>query len=425
MRRRPHSPQRGRGRQTSARGGSGSCGTRRRPRDRRPAASRRAPPRTRRAPEQPEPAAHPVDVGVHRDLRPVEGEDQDAGGGLAPDSGERVRNSTAWSRGASAIQSRSGWSWSSRRTAWMPGPLRVGEPSGADRLDHLGRSARRGPPPRWETGREAGRRRRRGSCRRCSGRGRSGRARRSDGRAARSRGGRRARATGRGSRARGASQAASSRSAHGPRIWSGAYVDAGSGLSRSKHYGYNLAESARGPTRPQRRQKAAKWLERPVAPDRPVLRCLQRVPGRARDRRRASVDGARERPPRHPPGAARSARSSSPAFQQAFLAHQWVIDLANWMYFNSHFVITTAFLVWLYLYRQRPLQLRPQHVPGRDGPGADRLRAVPDRAAADVPGRRLHRHDRRLHQHEPGLVVHRASWSTRTRRCRACTSPSR
>ena len=40
-----------------------------------------------------------------------------------------------------------------------------------------------------------------------------------------------------------------------------------------------------------------------------------------------------------------------PAFQQAFLAHQWVIDLANWMYFNSHFVITTSFLVWLYLFR--------------------------------------------------------------------------
>jgi hypothetical protein len=40
-----------------------------------------------------------------------------------------------------------------------------------------------------------------------------------------------------------------------------------------------------------------------------------------------------------------------PSFQQAFLAHQWVIEIANWMYFNSHFVITTAFLVWLYLYR--------------------------------------------------------------------------
>jgi hypothetical protein len=40
-----------------------------------------------------------------------------------------------------------------------------------------------------------------------------------------------------------------------------------------------------------------------------------------------------------------------PAFQQAFLNHQWIIDLANWSYFNSHFVITTAFLAWLYLYR--------------------------------------------------------------------------
>ena len=40
-----------------------------------------------------------------------------------------------------------------------------------------------------------------------------------------------------------------------------------------------------------------------------------------------------------------------PAFQQAFLNHQWIIDLANWSYFNSHFVVTTAFLVWLYLYR--------------------------------------------------------------------------
>src|SRR5437763_15153557 len=40
-----------------------------------------------------------------------------------------------------------------------------------------------------------------------------------------------------------------------------------------------------------------------------------------------------------------------PSFQQAFLSHQWIIDLANWMYFNSHFVVTTSFLVWLYLFR--------------------------------------------------------------------------
>jgi hypothetical protein len=40
-----------------------------------------------------------------------------------------------------------------------------------------------------------------------------------------------------------------------------------------------------------------------------------------------------------------------PGFQQAFLSHQWVIELANWMYFNSHFVITISFLAWLYLFR--------------------------------------------------------------------------
>jgi hypothetical protein len=40
-----------------------------------------------------------------------------------------------------------------------------------------------------------------------------------------------------------------------------------------------------------------------------------------------------------------------PAFQQAFMAHQWLIAIANWTYFNSHFVVTTAFLVWLYLFR--------------------------------------------------------------------------
>jgi hypothetical protein len=40
-----------------------------------------------------------------------------------------------------------------------------------------------------------------------------------------------------------------------------------------------------------------------------------------------------------------------PGFQQAFISHRWVIDAANWMYFNSHFVITLTFLAWLYLFR--------------------------------------------------------------------------
>lgn len=37
--------------------------------------------------------------------------------------------------------------------------------------------------------------------------------------------------------------------------------------------------------------------------------------------------------------------------QATLLSHQWIIDVANFLYMNSHFVVTTAFLVWLYLFR--------------------------------------------------------------------------
>jgi hypothetical protein len=42
-----------------------------------------------------------------------------------------------------------------------------------------------------------------------------------------------------------------------------------------------------------------------------------------------------------------------PGLQNLFLDHRWVIDFANFMYMNSHFVVTTAFLVWLYLFRNQ------------------------------------------------------------------------
>jgi membrane-associated phospholipid phosphatase len=40
-----------------------------------------------------------------------------------------------------------------------------------------------------------------------------------------------------------------------------------------------------------------------------------------------------------------------PALQSLMLNFQWVIEGANWMYVNSHFIITTSFLAWLYLFR--------------------------------------------------------------------------
>jgi hypothetical protein len=40
-----------------------------------------------------------------------------------------------------------------------------------------------------------------------------------------------------------------------------------------------------------------------------------------------------------------------PGLQQALIDHHWLIDTANFMYLNAQFVITTGFLVWLYLFR--------------------------------------------------------------------------
>lgn len=40
-----------------------------------------------------------------------------------------------------------------------------------------------------------------------------------------------------------------------------------------------------------------------------------------------------------------------PGLQRDALGHAWLIDIANWLYVNSHFTITIVFLAWLYLFR--------------------------------------------------------------------------
>ena len=42
-----------------------------------------------------------------------------------------------------------------------------------------------------------------------------------------------------------------------------------------------------------------------------------------------------------------------PNLQSVFINHRWIIDFANYMYMNSHFVVTTVFLVWLYVFRNQ------------------------------------------------------------------------
>jgi hypothetical protein len=40
-----------------------------------------------------------------------------------------------------------------------------------------------------------------------------------------------------------------------------------------------------------------------------------------------------------------------PSFQKALLDERWLIDIANFLYLNTHFVVTTTFLVWIYMFR--------------------------------------------------------------------------
>jgi membrane-associated phospholipid phosphatase len=42
-----------------------------------------------------------------------------------------------------------------------------------------------------------------------------------------------------------------------------------------------------------------------------------------------------------------------PNLQSIFIDHRWIIDFANYMYMNSHFVVTTTFLIWLYVFRNQ------------------------------------------------------------------------
>jgi PAP2 superfamily len=42
-----------------------------------------------------------------------------------------------------------------------------------------------------------------------------------------------------------------------------------------------------------------------------------------------------------------------PNLQHDLIGHAWLVDLANFMYINTHFVVTVGFLVWLYMYRNK------------------------------------------------------------------------
>ena len=102
-----------------------------------------------------------------------------------------------------------------------------------------------------------------------------------------------------------------------------------------------------------------------------------------------------------------------------------MIDFANFMYMNSHFVLTTGFLVWLYLRRNDSFYFVRNMFMVAMGlalvgyalfPTAP-PRLFPEYGFVDTIN------DFSSVNHDSALV--KSSSSTRTRPCRACTAPSR
>ena len=94
-----------------------------------------------------------------------------------------------------------------------------------------------------------------------------------------------------------------------------------------------------------------------------------------------------------------------PGFQQALIHHTpWLVDFANFMYLNSHFVITTGFLAWLYLCRNEHFYFVRNMFLIAMGLALVGYALFPTAPPRLFPGVRLHGHDRDLHRGRPGLA---------------------
>ena len=95
------------------------------------------------------------------------------------------------------------------------------------------------------------------------------------------------------------------------------------------------------------------------------------------------------------------------------------------MYFNSHFVITTSFLVWLYLFRNENFNFVRNMFMVAMGLALIGYALFPTAPPRMFPGAGFTDTIRAFTEHRSRTPRSRASSSTPTRRCRACTSPSR
>ena len=103
---------------------------------------------------------------------------------------------------------------------------------------------------------------------------------------------------------------------------------------------------------------------------------------------------------------------------------RWIVDGANWMYVNSHFVLTVGFLIWLYLARNEAYYFVRNMFMVAMGIALVGYVRVPDGAAAVHAGVGLPGHGHRVGRAPGGHITPTRS-TTRSPRCRACTWPSR
>ena len=166
-------------------------------------------------PDQAEPGGDAVDVGVDRQLGPVVGEQQHAGGRLAADAGQGLEElDRPLARGVlepvEHVEARPARLLDHAEDLLDPLRLDLRDPAGPDRLLDLLDGGGGDGRPSSGSARAAGRRRRRGCGRWCSGRGSSARARRAARGGEGCGAGRSSREAGRGSSAAGGGRAASS-----------------------------------------------------------------------------------------------------------------------------------------------------------------------------------------------------------------------
>jgi hypothetical protein len=114
-----------------------------------------------------------------------------------------------------------------------------------------------------------------------------------------------------------------------------------------------------------------------------------------------------------------------PALQSFFLGAHWTIDFANQLYLNAQFSIALGFLVWLYLFRNESYYfVRNMFVVsmGLALIGYSRLTRPRRRGCSPTTASST-----RSPTSPTSTTIRRwrRSSSTPTRRCRACTAPSR